>query len=222
LVSNCFATGDVFSVDDEAGGLIGTLSSLAEVMDTYATGVVRGNTNAGGLVGNASSSTIDRSYATGAVLAIINAAGAGGLVGEIPSPTGTQEVNDSFATGAVTQTVGAAGGLVGIDDDDSTLFVNDFWFENPGDDAVLCVGTDAGVVAPECTSVALVGGDITEDITDDITYFHDPTNEPILSWDIDVPFSAWESLPADFPILSCPDTWEDSPILDCATWDDAQ
>ena len=76
------------------------------IIDSYATGVVRGRFSLGGLVGdNSSGSAISDCYATGPVTG--TAAGVGGLVGN-----NIAMITDSYAAGAVSGD-SSLGGLVG-------------------------------------------------------------------------------------------------------------
>lgn len=147
-ITNSYATGDVSSGNGNVGGLIGqaynvTISgsyARGTVSDTganqyfgglvggtrgtnvftnvYATGDVAGTNNAGGLVGNASGTTISQAYATGNVSATQNGgnSGFGGLVGSLASDS---SITQSYATGSVTHAFESnaygvsVGGLVG-------------------------------------------------------------------------------------------------------------
>src|SRR5690606_5087160 len=79
-ISNSYATGNVSSDVNDAGGLVG--SSYATISNSYATGQVSGSAvNVGGLVGIQYSGSISQSYATGAVSGPNAGGSVGGLVG---------------------------------------------------------------------------------------------------------------------------------------------
>ena len=112
---------------DRAGGLVGRNDGT--VRDSYATGNVRGDNEAGGLVGfMGPGGQITGSYATGAVSVSdasdraneVDSAKGGGLVGDSRS-----NITDSYATGNVTAAAGAQdayiGGLVGSMDADGAI-----------------------------------------------------------------------------------------------------
>ncbi|MDZ7717555.1 MAG: GLUG motif-containing protein [Balneolaceae bacterium] len=128
--------------DRYAGGLVGV--SIGEVMNSYATGNVKGNFIVGGLVGQNLNGDITGSYAT----ANVNISGntAGGLVGlndgSISNSHATGSVNGAFnisglvgtnggiisntyATGNVSGT-GLIGGLVGSIEPGNTI-TNSYW-----------------------------------------------------------------------------------------------
>ncbi len=104
------ATGPVDSRNGQAGGLVGDASS-STITRGQAEGEVRGYYRAGGLVGTASSSNIHTSSASGAVTLGDNGGGsAGGLVGEM----GYGVITASSASGDVlVPQASYAGGLVG-------------------------------------------------------------------------------------------------------------
>lgn len=114
------------------GGLVG-YNGNSIIEQSYATGDVSSDRNAGGLVGYYSgSSNIRNSYATGHVTGVGNAA-IGGLIGAGNSGN----VENSYATGTVTRDNGLAGGLVG----DNNIIIgsgmsiaNSYWnlSDNPG------------------------------------------------------------------------------------------
>ncbi len=109
-ITNSFSTGTVTSFESYTGGLVG-LSDDAMVTGSYATGVVSGGNDTGGLIGSAvggATSGVSNSYATGNVTGQF--VSVGGLVG-----SSTADISDSYATGAVTGAQqGVAGGLVGV------------------------------------------------------------------------------------------------------------
>ena len=112
-------TSAAFSSAEYAGGLVGqnTRSGATNsgiVRDSYATGRVIGEKEAGGLVGNSEiNTTVTGSYATGRVSTSETAGRAGGLVGSTGAGT---SVTDSYATGQVSASgdrsrCGRSGGL---------------------------------------------------------------------------------------------------------------
>ena len=111
-------TSAAFSSAEYAGGLVGqnTRSGATNsgiVRDSYATGRVIGEKEAGGLVGNSEiNTTVTGSYATGRVSTSETAGRAGGLVGSTGAGT---SVTDSYATGPVSASGDRSdvGGLVG-------------------------------------------------------------------------------------------------------------
>jgi hypothetical protein len=77
-ITQSYATGNVDGTNSNIGGLVGWNNGL--VRNTYATGIVNGNSNVGGLAGgNSSIATIGKSYATGSVSA--TGVNLGGLLG---------------------------------------------------------------------------------------------------------------------------------------------
>jgi hypothetical protein len=140
-VENCYATGNVDSYglyEQYIGGLVGnsvgTLGALNEINRCYATGALTAESryastliyyfSVGGLVGYASYTSINESYATGAVHASKGAStdgsiNAGGLVGFVGN---SSCIRNSWAGGAVlaanrfssTSGDGRAGGLIGL------------------------------------------------------------------------------------------------------------
>ncbi|WP_172600431.1 YDG domain-containing protein [Sulfurivermis fontis] len=105
MIRNVYADGVAVTGTDSVGGLVGSNGNSGTITGSYATGIVSGNTNVGGLVGSNNSGTITDSYATGSVSGNTNV---GGLVGS--NNRGT--ITDSYATGIVTGDI-SVGGLVG-------------------------------------------------------------------------------------------------------------
>ena len=111
-------TSTAFNSAEYAGGLVGqnTRSGATNsgiVRDSYATGRVIGEKEAGGLVGNSEiNTTVTGSYATGRVSTSETAGRAGGLVGSTGAGT---SVTDSYATGQVSASGDRSdvGGLAG-------------------------------------------------------------------------------------------------------------
>jgi filamentous hemagglutinin family protein len=131
------ATGDVTGTtgSNGLGGLVGSASTSAgavAIVNSFATGNVRGGDGLGGLVGNLSATIgnliVENSYATGNVSSVNPTAsppsGIGGLVGSASANTGTKvTLENDYATGVVgffaadgvtpAATGNNAGGLVG-------------------------------------------------------------------------------------------------------------
>jgi uncharacterized repeat protein (TIGR02543 family) len=119
-ITDSYATGSVTG-NSGVGGLAGLNSTTnATITDSYATGAVTSNFDyAGGLVGYASESNINRAYTTSKVSA--SGSRVGGLVGyAINSST----INQAYATGFVSGT-SFVGGLVGSADNGTVT--NSFW-----------------------------------------------------------------------------------------------
>jgi filamentous hemagglutinin family protein len=124
IIIDSYATGSINATNIanvaylSVGGLVGALVNDFSIENSYATGDITGPYNAGGLVGQTSSSknypsqTISKSYATGDV----SGNTAGGLVGGvIGSSTSIITIKDSYATGDVTGTGNLqVGGLIGL------------------------------------------------------------------------------------------------------------
>ncbi|MBN9672987.1 GLUG motif-containing protein [Roseibium aggregatum] len=104
-VLNSYATGDVTSFTNEAGGLVG-YSSNSTISNVYATGSVSGHSSVGGLIGKSVDSTIGSAHAAGTVAGELIV---GGLIGNSYEDT----ISDVHATGDVTGTVRRVGGLIG-------------------------------------------------------------------------------------------------------------
>lgn len=105
--------GSVTSDSWSTGSLIGALSGT--VMNSYATGTVRGYQTAGGLVGVIDGGAVIGSYATGDVVAYGTGGSgeAGGLVG-LSWGAGGGTVDSSYATGNASSALGNVGGLMAI------------------------------------------------------------------------------------------------------------
>ncbi len=137
---------------EDIGGLIG-LNNAGTIDQSYATGnVMGGESDVGGLVGlNETNSTIENSYATGAVVAQLGTkigtegVGVGGLVGENQAIDGEALIVDSYATGAVKGN-DEVGGLVGVNDSGAQIETSEATgnVTATADPAVVGDGTDAG------------------------------------------------------------------------------
>ena len=123
-VSNCYATGTVFSVIESTpsdifiGGLVGNIRARGEIRDSYALGNVltdsrsgTGSVSVGGLVGGLSGVGITNSFSAGQVTAQSSSASstiyAGGLVGNRTS--GTISNSAALGTSVTVQTPGTRG-----------------------------------------------------------------------------------------------------------------
>jgi hypothetical protein len=98
FITRSYAEGAVTGSDDDLGGLAGTNDGSGRIEDSYATGVVDGDSSftdrVGGLVGQNSGGDILRSYATGDVDGYSKVGGLTGANGG--------SIRDSYARGAVT------------------------------------------------------------------------------------------------------------------------
>lgn len=130
-----------------AGGLIGISGGNAAIEQSYATGDVHTSGEAaGGLIGEATFYQVINSYANGSVTLDIGSAwatpSAGGLIGK-----GSQAVTitNSYASGSVTAGTGSAGGLVGAwDDGDTENMVVNHSYWNGTDSSLTTIGGVAG------------------------------------------------------------------------------
>ena len=114
-ILDCYATG-IVSGDSQVGGLVGSNSNLyGTIVDSYSAAKVSGSVNIGGLAGG-NWNTISGSHATGDVSGDY---AVGGLVGGNSGPIGT-----SYATGDVWGTR-SIGGLVG-DNNNGGVIVSSF------------------------------------------------------------------------------------------------
>ncbi|WP_158633898.1 chitobiase/beta-hexosaminidase C-terminal domain-containing protein [Radiobacillus deserti] len=108
-VSNATVTGHSIT-----GGLVGTMDSSGSIKQSYATGNVSSSLEmAGGLIGSLENGQVMQSHATGEVKGMYSKDGlfiAGGLIGEIKSGG---QVTESYATGNVFGSY-TIGGLVGL------------------------------------------------------------------------------------------------------------
>jgi len=103
--------GDIGGIN--TGGLVGNITNLSFIVDSYVSGSVVGRSNLGGLVGNAGAINTDisitNSYCTATVFGTGNVIG--GIVGRIANG-GKVTITNSYVTGNVTGT-SSVGGLVG-------------------------------------------------------------------------------------------------------------
>ena len=206
-------SGVVIDGDQYVGGLAGENSGT--VSRSYVTGDVSASLNAGGLVGRNNDigvvPIVEDSYAVVDV-DVDTGTYAGGLVGENDGI-----VRNSYAVGVVTCS-GQSGGLIGASWGESTIensfssvtfsgsctvntdnggvaqvidgaYTNLYWNNINPDEPETCYVLEAG--DPECIAIA-----------NDVTYFYDSANEPMVSWEA----PPWRFSPtaSDFPKLD----WE--------------
>ncbi len=103
-------TGSIAGTGDNIGGLVGSATNTT-MGDVHADVTITGEANIGGIVGNMSSGTIERSSATGSLTGS-QAEGCtmvGGLVGYAINAT----ISESFASATVSSAGAANGGLAG-------------------------------------------------------------------------------------------------------------
>ena len=113
-ISKSHASGNVTAANsDSVGGIVGSNQYI--VNKSYATGVIEGIDNVGGLIGkNSGNAYVSESYATG------NVSGndrVGGFVGY----NDRGEVSNSYANGTITEGNNHVGGLVGQNDADAII-----------------------------------------------------------------------------------------------------
>ncbi|MDP7320341.1 MAG: hypothetical protein QF441_07005 [Bacteriovoracaceae bacterium] len=110
IVQRSWASGDVKG-DSEVGGLVGDAAET--IIDSFAMGNVScEDGRAGGLIGSSYNTTVTRSYATGNVSQIAFGLGYGGLGGLVGTFTGGT-YSETYATGNVYAVTDKIGGLVG-------------------------------------------------------------------------------------------------------------
>jgi hypothetical protein len=124
-ISDSYATGAVTGVNGNIGGLVGFSANVVnsttpgQIINSYATGVVSGSNNIGGLVGYNYGATVSNSHASGNVTA--TGSQVGGLVGNSANRNyAITSISDSYATGDVVGT-SSVGGLVGRDTNNSSV-----------------------------------------------------------------------------------------------------
>jgi len=112
-ITDCYNTGSVSASTPSAGGIVG-YASTSTITNCYNTGSVSAPLYAGGIVGDAESSTtltITNCYNTGSV----SGASAGGIVGDAESSTITNCYNTGSVSASLSSSSNAfAGGVVGI------------------------------------------------------------------------------------------------------------
>jgi hypothetical protein len=164
-IASSYATGSVTSAGGDAsvGGLVGASGNKGVVTDSFASGniTVTGATNAfvGGLIGG-NGGSINRSYATGDVVADGNNVLAGGLLG---INAGT--LTEAFATGRVTSNSANAilGGLAALNADRGTFtFAYATGAVSGGPNSVIggLIGVNTGTLEQTYAIGRLTGGGI--------------------------------------------------------------
>lgn len=123
------ATGDVVATGSSVGGYVGDDGCEGDgssYVDTYATGDVTGASNVGGFIGQAFSSTLEKTYALGSVVSP-GGGYVGGLIGRTTGFDGYETVvTESFAVGDVSANGTSVGGLVGATNSDYNFFTDVF------------------------------------------------------------------------------------------------
>lgn len=106
-LSSTYASGTVTATSSSGGGLVGNNVQPATITNSYASGLVNGDSYLGGLVGDNYKASIIDSYSTANVEGVASQSYLGGLVGMF---SGT--IERSYATGNISG-LGYSGGLVG-------------------------------------------------------------------------------------------------------------
>ena len=195
LVGSNRGTGEIISsfanvtvtqqADSIAGGLVGL--NFGSITTSYATGMVAGNNNAGGLVGLNSDPTslIFRSYATGMVTGNSNV---GGLVG---SNSGNV-VAASYATGMVTGNSNV-GGLVGSN---SGIVTASYWDTQTSRQATSDGGTSKTTVELQSpTAPGTNPMEIYHSWSEDVWYFGGADDYPQLLFTVTDPDPDGDGVP---------------------------
>lgn len=104
-IIDSYFTGTVTGLNSTTGGLVGNVSSGPLISGSYATGMVNGQTYAGGLIGY-NSGQVSNSFAAGVVNGSV---AVGGLAG-----ANSGAINNTYATGNVSESSDYTGGLVGL------------------------------------------------------------------------------------------------------------
>jgi hypothetical protein len=187
-VSNSYATGTVIG-SIYAGGLIG--QNKNSVSNSYATGTVNGTNQVGGLIGlnYEKNAIIINSYATGTVNGNNYV---GGLIGN-----NTNSVSNSYATGIVSGQMDV-GGLIGNNNQYASVSGSYWDICRTGQEN--CTGNNQGSI--ECTGV-----NINLTAPND-NYFYNLSNEPMLSWSYNPPWSNIYDNTGYQPL-----SWEQNPVL---------
>lgn len=115
-ITNCYSRA-VVDGQDNIGGLAGACRGT--ITDCYATGAVTGQNTVGGLAGWSYNAEITNAYTTGAVTGVGNI---GGLVGYI----NTSVISQCYSIGAVSGSNSYIGGLVGWNDNISSVTLS-YW-----------------------------------------------------------------------------------------------
>ncbi|MBG0841566.1 filamentous hemagglutinin N-terminal domain-containing protein, partial [Ectopseudomonas toyotomiensis] len=123
-MTNTHVTGQVSSLGDQVGGLVG-LNDQGFVSQSSSTATVSGASEVGGLIGRNRAASVTDAYATGAVTGTGDAIG--GLIGSTLQGT---TLTNAYASGRVTNTDGLmknTGGLVGNVDGSGATATNSYW-----------------------------------------------------------------------------------------------
>jgi len=188
-ISESYTDVSVKGFQYQVGGLVG--SSTGTIRDCYAKGSVtvdQWGYTFGGLVGRGSE--VINSYATGVVSGGSN--GAGGLIGGIGG-TKAYDIKNSYAIGTVSgiPTAYNIGGLIGAIGGAGANLENDYWYDNPGDDADYCVGSEPGG-GRDCNKINPSPPSVFYDKTHVV---YTTGDEP---WDFN---GVWYELSDDYPIF---------------------
>jgi mucin-19 len=197
-ISQSYATGNIWTdTGGDAGGLVGYIGVPATITDAYATGVVTGNFEIGGLIG-AGYGDFTNVYATGSV-SLYGGDYVGGLIGAYYSG----ELDNSFATGAVSSQFtepSYIGGLIGYTNgSESNGLFNDYYAPDT-------------TGQPECIGSGTFGQCSTHSGNDDPNYYFDPANDPMTAWDFS---SIWVSHADGYPTFQFDDGTNNPVIHNC-------
>lgn len=152
IIDNVHVTGNILSLNGDAGGLVGRSYGPVKIVDSSFSGNISSPGNIGGLIGSAGSgSLISKSWTTGSVQGGGSGATSGGLVGymrdgNIQDSYSTMSVSGAFvgglvgvinlnnavlsrvySTGTVNGSTSYAGGLIGADAAWNTVVQNSYW-----------------------------------------------------------------------------------------------
>ncbi|CDM42558.1 MULTISPECIES: MBG domain-containing protein [Pseudomonadaceae] len=130
-MTNTHVTGQVSSLGDQVGGLVG-LNDQGFVSQSSSTATVSGASEVGGLIGRNRAASVTDAYATGAVTGTGDAIG--GLIGSTVQGT---TLTNTYASGRVTGT----GGLVGNVDGSGATVTNSYWDMDSTGQASSAAGT---------------------------------------------------------------------------------
>jgi len=155
-----FVTGTVTGMPVNVGGIVGYLSSGADLNDVYMNGTVRGGQSTGGVVGSVSTtsgSVISDIHSTANVFGTL---WSGGLLGT--SSTGGVTISNSDSTGDVTGTSTNIGGVVGYCSGAVTL--SNLTLTGVDVSGSTHVGGLIGYVVGAATINSIVGSNLTVDM----------------------------------------------------------
>lgn len=106
-IINCYSTGNVTAIDDDAGGIVG-YNSKGKIENSYSYGNITAKSSVGGIVGSQNQNgVIKECFSTGKVIATDS--GAGGIAGGVSRGS----IVNSFSTGEIVSNENSAGGIVG-------------------------------------------------------------------------------------------------------------